>query len=99
MPTPQIPSPVRSCNLDPGETAVLAVARGDPDAEVVLDDLAARRCSARLGIACLGSVRVVIAAKQLGAIPVARPVIEQLQLCGLYLDGDFVTDILKRLGE
>ena len=49
VPTPQIPSPVRSCNLDQGETTVLAVAHGDPDAEVVLDDLAARRCSARLG--------------------------------------------------
>ena len=80
VPTPQIPSPVRSCNLDQGETAVLAVAHGDPVAEVVLDNLAARRRAAQLGIACLGSVGVVIAAKQLGAIPAARPLIEQLRL-------------------
>jgi predicted nucleic acid-binding protein len=99
VPTPPVPEPVRSCNLDDGETAVLAVAHGDPDAEVVLDDLAARRCSARLGIACLGSVGVILVAKRLGSIPAARPAIERLRLSGLYLDDDFVAEILKRLGE
>ncbi|MBV8677591.1 MAG: DUF3368 domain-containing protein [Planctomycetaceae bacterium] len=99
VPRPQVPESVRSCNLDHGETAVLAVAQGDPDAEVVLDDLAARRCSARLGIAYLGSVGLVLMAKRLGAIPAARPVIERLRLSGLYLDDDFVAEVLKRLGE
>jgi predicted nucleic acid-binding protein len=99
VPARPVPGPVESCNLDPGETAVLAVAYGDPDAEVILDDLAARRCAARLGVACLGSVGVVLVAKRLGAIPAARPVIEQLRLSGLYLDDDFVADILARLGE
>ena len=41
------PAPVRACRLDPGETAVLALADGDSQAEVVLDDLAARRCARR----------------------------------------------------
>jgi predicted nucleic acid-binding protein len=99
VPAPPVPGPVQSCNLDLGETAVLAVAHGDPDAEVILDDLAARRCSARLGIACLGSVGVVLMAKRLGVIPAARPVIEQLRLSGLYLDDRFVAETLKRLGE
>ncbi len=44
---PAIPEPVRACKLDAGESAVLALAHGDPDSEVVLDDLAARRCAAR----------------------------------------------------
>jgi predicted nucleic acid-binding protein len=99
VPAPPVPGPVQSCNLDPGETAVLAVAHGDPDFEVIIDDLADRRCAARLGIACLGSLGVVLVAKQLGAIPAARPVIEQLRLSGLYLDDDFVAEVLKRLGE
>jgi predicted nucleic acid-binding protein len=99
VPTSQVPEPVRSCKLDRGETAVLALAYGDPNAEVVFDDLAARRCSARLGIACLGSIGIVLVAKRLGSIPAARPVIEQLRGSGLYVDDDFVAETLKRLGE
>jgi predicted nucleic acid-binding protein len=99
VPASVVPGAVQSCNLDPGETAVLAVAHGDPDAEAILDDLAARRCAARLGIACLGSLGVVLVAKQLGAIPAARPVIAQLRQSGLYLDDDFVAEVLRRLGE
>ena len=53
-PSPPILEVVRACNLDPGETAVLAMAYGDRDSEVVLDDLAARRWATRLRIPCLG---------------------------------------------
>ena len=44
-PAPEMPEPVRGCNLDPGESAVLALALGDHASEVVLDDLAGRRCA------------------------------------------------------
>ena len=99
VPAPVAPEPVVDCNLDRGETSVLALAHGDPNAQVVLDDLAARRSAARLKIPCLGSVGVVILAKRLGAIPAARPVIERLRQVGLFLDDEFVTEVYKRLGE
>ena len=99
VPAPEMPEPVRGCNLDPGESAVLALALGDPASEVVLDDLAGRRCAARLGIRCLGTLGVVLVAKRLGTIPVARPVIERLRLVGLYVDDELVEDVLKRVGE
>lgn len=38
-------------------------------------------------------------AKRLGAIPAARPLIEGLRGVGLYLDAEFVEDILTRIGE
>ena len=99
VPAPEAPEPVRACHLDRGESAVLALAHGDPECEVVLDDLAGRRCAARLGIPCLGTLGVVLAAKRLGTIPAARPVIERLRLAGLYLDDEWVEEVLKRVGE
>jgi predicted nucleic acid-binding protein len=39
VPCPALPDPVQNCGLDPGESAVLALALGDPGSEVVLDDL------------------------------------------------------------
>ncbi|MGO9469906.1 MAG: DUF3368 domain-containing protein [Isosphaeraceae bacterium] len=99
VPNPAIPGPVRACKLDAGESAVLALAHGDPDCEVVLDDLAARRCAARLRIQCFGTLGLVLAAKRLGLVPAARPLVERLRQVGLYLDDELVEEVLKRIGE
>ena len=93
------PGPVLDCKIDAGESAVLALALGDDSCEVVLDDKAGRNCARRLGIACLGSLGLVLLARRLGAIPEARPVIERLREVGLYLDDEYVEEVLKRLGE
>jgi predicted nucleic acid-binding protein len=99
MPCPVLPDAVRSCKLDPGESSVLALAYGDPGSEVVLDDLAARRAATRLGIPCLGTLGLVLTAKGLGVISEARPLVDQLRRAGLYLDDEFVGEILRRIGE
>ena len=88
-----------NCRLDPGESAVLALAFGDPESEVVLDDQAARRAAARLGIPCVGTLGLVLTAKGLGVISEARPLVEELRQAGLYLDDDFVDEVLRRIGE
>jgi predicted nucleic acid-binding protein len=99
VPTPPVPASVRVCNLDEGESGVLAVAVAEPGSEVVLDDRAARRCARALGVPVLGSVGLVLAAKRLGSIPAARPIVEDLRRAGLYLDDAFVAEALKRVGE
>ena len=99
MPCPALPETVRDCKLDPGESSVLALAYADPGSEVVLDDLAARRAATRLGIPCLGTLGLVLTARGLGAISEARPVVDQLRRAGLYLDDEFVDEVLRRIGE
>jgi predicted nucleic acid-binding protein len=97
--TPPTPDPVLSCKIDPGELAVLSLAHGDPACEVVLDDMAGRRCAARLNIPCVGTLGLVLTAKRLRVIPAARPVVAFLRLAGLSLDDDFMDEVLKREGE
>jgi predicted nucleic acid-binding protein len=97
--TPPTPEPVRKCKIDPGESAVLSLAHGDPACEVVLDDMAGRRCAARLNIPCVGTLGLVLTAKRLGVISAAKPVVVQLRLAGLYLDDRFVDEVLRREGE
>jgi predicted nucleic acid-binding protein len=99
VPCPALPDPVRDCKLDPGESSVLALAYGDPGSEVVLDDLAARRAATRWGIPCLGTLGLVLTAKGLGAIAEARPLVDQLRRAGLYLEDEFVDEVLRRIGE
>src|SRR5262249_37528984 len=73
--TPPIPESLRPFRLDRGESAVLAVALtpSEGPTEVVLDDLAARRCAATLGFKVLGSLTFLLVAKAEGRIPAVRP--------------------------
>lgn len=94
-----MPVPVVLWNLGPGEAAVIACALANPDAEVVLDDLAGRRCAETMLVPVRGTVGLVLAAKQRGVIPLARPVLEDLRSSGMYLSDRVLTRALGMVGE
>ena len=73
-----MPAAIAAWNLGAGESAVLAVARAMPGAHAIVDHREARRCAAAPGVPAFGTVGVVLRAKRLGAVPVARPVLERL---------------------
>ena len=99
VPTSPVPPVVAACRLDPGEEAVLAWAYAHPGGEAILDDLAARRCAAKLGIPVRGTLGLVLIAKQRGVIPAARPIVEQLRQSGMYLATEVIERALARIGE
>lgn len=68
-----------------GESAVLTAARTMPVAHAIVDDREARRCAAALGVPAFGTIGVVLRAKRLGAVPVARPLLERLAAVGVYV--------------
>ena len=97
--TPPVPNVIQNWDLGLGESAVLTWGYVNPGTEVIVDDLAARRCAATLGIPVRGTLGIVITAKQRGIIPAARPVLEQLRLCGMYLSDRVINQALAFLGE
>ncbi|NDJ22147.1 DUF3368 domain-containing protein [Nostoc sp. B(2019)] len=97
--TPPTPNVIQSWDLGLGESAVLTWGYINLGTEVILDDLAARRCAATLGIPSRGTLGIVITAKQRGVIPAARPVLEQLRLCGMYLSDRVINQALALVGE
>lgn len=98
---PDFPSPdeVLECDLGPGESAVLAWALTHPGSEAILDDLQARRCAARLGIALRGTLGIVLIAKSRGVIPAARPFLDELRRAGMYLSDAVLNRALAKIGE
>lgn len=94
-----IPNTVTEWRLGAGESSVLALALQHPGTDVIIDDLAARKCAASLSIPVRGTLGIVLAAKQRGAIPEARPVIEDLVATGLYLSRKVLDAALSRVGE
>ncbi len=80
--TPPIPKEVSDWGLDPGESAVLAVALEQPGSQAILDDLDARHRAASLGVSTQGTPGLMVVSKQLGLIPEVRSLIDRLRLAG-----------------
>ncbi len=99
VPTPPIPAAVSARPLGAGESAVLAVALEQPDSEVVLDDLAARKSARALGLPLQGTLGLILVARQVGMVPEVKPVLEQLRGLGMYLSDHLFAQTLAQAGE
>ncbi len=86
-------------NGGPGEAEVISYALQQGGASVVLDDLAARRMARRLGLPLIGSVGVILRAKEQGLVPKVRPFLEKLRGGGGYLSENILQQALKKAGE
>jgi predicted nucleic acid-binding protein len=99
LPGPSIPPPIAAWRLGPGESAVLALALAEEGSWAVVDDWGARRCARSLAIPVIGTLGLVLLARQAGLIPAARPVVERLRRSGMYLSDEIIREALARVGE
>jgi predicted nucleic acid-binding protein len=81
-------------DLGEGETAVLSFAVEYPEFTPVLDDMAAKKCAASLGLSTLGTGSLMILAKEHGLIVSVEEAIQRLRDAGLWIS-DNVIDLLK----
>lgn len=94
-----IPHRILAWDLGPGESSVLALALSQPGAEVMIDDLAGRRCAQAMNIPLRGTLGLVLLAKKRGAIPEARTVLKQMRQHGMYLSDAVLNAALQRVDE
>lgn len=94
-----IPPLIQAWDLGAGESAVLAWAEAHPGTEALIDDLAARRCAAAIGVPVRGTLGIVLAAKQRGLIPLARPLVERMRQSGMHLSDSVMNSALAVVGE
>lgn len=97
--SPPIPPAIVLWGLGPGESAVLTETLSRQGAHAVIDDLAARRCAASLGLKVNGTLGLVLLAKQSGRIAAARPVMEDLIRGGMFLSRLVLDRALALVGE
>lgn len=97
---PEILRALSAWDLGAGETEVLAAALARPGWSAVIDDRAARKCAVSFGIPSLGTLGIVILAKQHQLIPSASDVLRELLVNGFRLNESLISDAIRRtVGE
>jgi predicted nucleic acid-binding protein len=94
-----IPTTLHAWGLGDGETAVLAVALDRGRSVAVLDDASARMCARSLGVSLIGTLGIVVRAKERGLLRSAAEVVTALRASGLHLDAPTVRAALRGIGE
>jgi len=98
LPDIAIPRQMQGWDIDPGESQVIAHGLR-LNCCTVMDDAAARRCAKALGLSVVGTIGVVMRAKELGLIRVAKPWLVKLCDAGMYADASLIQTVLKIVGE
>jgi len=96
---PPIPPIVAARDLGSGESALISWGLSNPTAELVLDDLAARRCALGLGLRVRGTLSLLTEAKRNGVIPLVAPVIADIRRAGLYVSDRLAQQVSASAGE
>ncbi len=87
---------VLAWDLGAGESEVLSYAFLHSGWKAVVDDGAARRCAKALAIPCIGTLGVIIRARQKGLIKAAAPLLKTLQVQGFRIDERMIRDVLRQ---
>jgi predicted nucleic acid-binding protein len=85
--------------LGVGEQAVIAYAHANQSYIAGLDDLQARRLAEALGLTVVGTLGILLHAKQVNLIPAVRPLVDAVIVQGFRLDPNLYQDVLKLANE
>jgi predicted nucleic acid-binding protein len=90
---------VTAWDLGDGESAVLSLTDSMHDALAVLDDQAARHCAQAMGLKGIGTLGLILMAKQNGSISSARQALNDVVAAGLFISQHHIESILSLAGE
>ena len=97
--TQELDARVATASLDAGEREALGLAIERRADLLVLDDLPARLLAEKLGIPVIGTVGVLLLAKQRGLLPVIRPALDALRGVNFFLAEHLYLRLLILAGE
>lgn len=90
-----IPPRVAAWDLGQGESEVIALGLANPEARLIVDDLAARKCGLSLGLDIIGTLGVVIAAHRRGIVADPALVFTELRTAGMWISDAVIATALR----
>ncbi|MEE3350668.1 MAG: DUF3368 domain-containing protein [Candidatus Gastranaerophilaceae bacterium] len=86
--------------LHAGEIEVMILAQENLRADLlIIDDNAAKKTAKFLGLPVVGTMGVLVKAKQSGIIDEVAPLLDTLKINGFYISNQVVQIVLKQAGE
>lgn len=84
--------------VDAGEAEAIALA-SEKSCLLISDDKQARSAAKRLGVKVIGTVGVLVRAKQSGVISTVKPILDNLELNNFFISRALRDEALKLVGE
>lgn len=88
----------QSLGLDAGERAAVLTAK-KLRAQILVDEKRGREIARSMGLALIGTVGVIVLARQRGLIPAAKPMLRSLKENGYFVSDILIKAALKQCGE
>jgi predicted nucleic acid-binding protein len=85
--------------VDVGEASALALAVENHDSLLIVDDFKARKLATSLGIDIIGSIGILVKAKNEGIIDSVKPFFERIRNTDFRISDDLEAAALKEAGE
>lgn len=85
--------------LDVGEASAIALALKNPGSRIILDERKGRNVAKRLGLKVIGTLGLIVRAKQKGIISSGKDVLTKLEEHGFWLSDRMRKSLLEKLGE
>ncbi|MBC6424446.1 MAG: DUF3368 domain-containing protein [Hormoscilla sp. SP5CHS1] len=84
--------------VDDGEAEAIALAY-QQGLQIILDDQQARKVARNMGISIIGTIGVLVKAKQAELISALKPLLDRLEMNGFYMTSALKAEALKVVGE
>jgi predicted nucleic acid-binding protein len=94
-----VPRAVVAASLGPGESESIALALERSASRLILDDRAARRLAASLGVSVVGTLGALLAAKRRGIIASVRQCLDDLDAVHFHVSPALRAQVLFDAGE
>ncbi|MBM4464914.1 MAG: DUF3368 domain-containing protein [Chloroflexi bacterium] len=85
--------------LDQGESEALVLAKELGAARILIDERLARRKARSVGLTVIGTLGVLLMAKEAGLIPAVRPFLDHLSATPFRMSGNLYRKVLYMAGE